>query len=118
MISNQYQRLLTTLFVICLLLHTGYFVKSQERVKAARKFDEFGDIEYSDKIARLDNFAIQLQNEPNARGFIIVYRSRRDLPGISNRYALWMKNYMVMTRGLDKERIATVDGGEAGCLMH
>ena len=55
---------------------------------AARKFDEFGDIQYSDLIARLDNFAVQLQNEPTVKGFIMVYRGRRDLPGLSNRYEL------------------------------
>jgi hypothetical protein len=73
-------------------------------------------VQYSDKIARLDNFAIQLQNEPNTRGFIIVYRTRRDLPGLSNRYGVWMKSYMTIARGLPKERIVTVDGGEAECL--
>jgi hypothetical protein len=116
MIPYRSRRLIVTLFVICLLLPFQPPARSQERAQAARKFDEFGDIAYSDKIARLDNFAIQLQNEPNTRGFIIVYRSQRDLPGLSNRYALWMKNYMVRTRGVPKERIATVDGGEAACL--
>jgi hypothetical protein len=118
MIANQSGRLITLLFVLCLLLQPAPPVQSQEQAKGARKFDEFGDIAYSDEIARLDNFAIQLQNEPSARGFIIVYRSKRDLPGLSNRYAIWMKNYMVATCGLTKERIVTVDGGEAGCLTH
>lgn len=116
MISNRSRILTTTLFIICLLIQLENPIQSQKSVGDARKFDEFADVAYSDKIARLDNFAIQLQNEPNTRGFIIVYRSTRDLPGISSRYALWMKNYMVMTRGITKDRIVTVDGGEAGCL--
>lgn len=101
---------------ISLLLHIDLPARTQSDNQLARKFDEFGDIEYSDKIARLDNFAIQLQNEPDKRGFIIVYRARRDLPGLSSRYALWMKHYMVATRGLPGERIMTVDGGNADCL--
>lgn len=116
MTAHQSRRLIIILFVICLLLQLAHPLQAQAQAKGARKFDEFGDIQYSEKIARLDNFAIQLQNEANARGFIIVYRSRRDLPGLSNRLALWMKTYMVATRGLSKERIVTVDGGEAECL--
>jgi hypothetical protein len=83
----------------------------------ARKFDEFGDIYQSDLKARADNFAIELQNNPNAKGFIIVYRSRRDLPGINSRYAGRIQEYMVETRGVAKERVVTVDGGVAQCLI-
>ncbi len=82
----------------------------------ALKFDEFGDVQASDLIARLDNFAVQLQNEPSARGFLIVYRARRDLPGLSNRYAHRMKDYLIHRRGLAADRVVTVDGGIAGCL--
>ena len=85
---------------------------------SARKFDEFGDIMYSDLIARLDNLAVMLQNEPGTRGFIIVYRSRRDLPGLNNRLAIRAKQYMVNSRGVPKERVVTVDGGEAMCLTY
>ncbi len=44
-----------------------------------RKFDEYGNISFADEQARLDNFAIQLQNEPGAQGYIIAHagRSRR-----------------------------------------
>ena len=42
-----------------------------------RKFDEFGDINCEDEMARLDNFAIQLQQEPSWRGYIIFYGGRR-----------------------------------------
>jgi len=82
----------------------------------ARKFDEFGDIQTSDLKARLDNFAIQLINEPTSKGFVVTYRTRRDLPGTSNRLAIRSKEYLINTRGLPAERIATVDGGEADCL--
>lgn len=102
---------------LTLLLVLSRVSITQTGTSSARKVDEFGDVEYSDKIARLDNFAMQLQNERSARGFIIVYRTRRDLPGISNRYATAMKNYLVMTRGFSAEHIVTVDGGVAPCLI-
>jgi hypothetical protein len=44
---------------------------------AARKIDEYGSIRFGDEQARLDNFAIELQNDPTARGFIIIYAPAR-----------------------------------------
>jgi len=82
----------------------------------AQLFDEFGDIAASDLIARLDNLAIQLQNQPDVKGFLVVYRTSRDLPGLSNRYARRMKSYLVNSRGVPAERVVTVDGGAASCL--
>ncbi|MEP6706732.1 MAG: hypothetical protein ABJC05_04400 [Pyrinomonadaceae bacterium] len=88
----------------------------QAQGQAARKVDEFGDVQLSDLKARLDNLSAQLQNEPSAKGFILVNRSRRDLPGLSYRYAQRSKDYLVNTRGVAKERVIAVDGGEADCL--
>lgn len=98
------------------LLLVSSFALAQTDESRARKFDEFGDIQPSDLIARLDNLAIEVQNEPTARAFLIAYRTRRDLPGLSNRLAHRMKSYMVNSRGVAPERIITVDGGEASCL--
>jgi hypothetical protein len=83
---------------------------------AAQKFDEFGDVYPTDAAARLDNFAIQLQHEPNKAGFIIGYRSYRDLPGLSGRRVNWMRSHLIYSRGIKAERIKAIDGGEAGCL--
>ena len=110
-------KLAITLAALGPLLFCVHEASAQDKPRpSARKFDEFGDILHSDLIARLDNFAIQIQQEPNVRGFIIVYRSRRDLPGLSNRLALISKDYLTSSRGLPKERIVTVDGGAAACL--
>ena len=66
-----------------------------------RKFDEYGDIRFNDEKARLDNYAIQLQNEPGiAPATIVVFgncagagqaqrRSREGLPGQHARYRCW-----------------------------
>ena len=99
--------------LVSLLMVRG---QAQAQNAQARKFDEFGDIQTSDLKARLDNFAVQLSNETSSKGFIVSYRTRRDLPGVSNRLAIRSKDYLVNTRGLPADRIATVDGGEADCL--
>lgn len=106
------RRLLLLLFLF--LIPVGPLSTSaQTEGKVAQKFDEFGDILHSDLIARLDNFAIQLMNDPSAKGFLIVYRTRRDLPGLNHSRAMRMKDYLVKQRGLPRDRVATVDGGVA-----
>lgn len=120
--SLKYRRIIVISCIACSLLCLNHFADAQTNIPApqntpvARKIDEFGDILYSDLIARLDNLAIELQNEPNARGFLIAYRTRRDLPGLSNRLALGMRSYLVNERGISAERIIAVDGGVASCL--
>ena len=104
---------------LLLLIMTGtvYLAFPQSENQTARKFDEFGDINYSYLIARLDNFAVQLMNEPNAKGFIVIYRTQRDLPGLNHSLAMRMKDYLVETRGLPRERVVSVDGGVAENLV-
>src|SRR4030095_14313235 len=108
--------LLTTVLVLVLLLTGTRTTPAQQFAPLARRFDEFGDVQYSDLIARLDNFAVSLQSQPETLGFIVVYRTRRDLAGLSHSLAFVSQDYIVMTRGLQKERLITVDGGVAGCL--
>ena len=74
----------------------------------ARKFDEYGNIRFNDEKARLDNFAIQLQNEPTATGTIIVYGSCN---GEAQQRGDRAKDYLVNTRGIEAGRITVVDGG-------
>jgi hypothetical protein len=78
------------------------------RPPLARKFDEYGNIRFNDEKARLDNFAIQLQNEPTAQGYIIGYGSC-DAEGQTR--ANRAKDYLVNTRGIDGGRLMVVDGG-------
>jgi len=78
------------------------------RPPLARKFDEYGNIRFNDEKARLDNFAIQLQNEPAAQGYIIGYGSC-DAEGQTR--ANRAKDYLVNTRGIDAGRLVVVDGG-------
>lgn len=79
--------------------------------EGARQFDEFGRVGGCDYGARLDNFAIQLQNEPTADGYIVCYGPEGEGSGSGN-YALSVaKDYMVNTRGFNEERIKTIYAG-------
>jgi hypothetical protein len=72
------------------------------------KFDEYGNIKFNDEKARLDNYAIQLQNDPTSQGYIIAYGS---CAGEAEARAQRAKDYLVNTRGIDAGRLVTVDGG-------
>jgi hypothetical protein len=104
---------------IAVILIIGPSAFAQESSQVSRKIDEFiGEVDRGDLKARLDNFAIELQNQPGALGHVIVYRSRRDPPSISQRYALLARDYLVKQRGIARNRLVTVDGGRSGCLMY
>lgn len=84
---------------------------SEHAGEDARKFDEFGRVGGCDYGARLDNFAILLQNETTADGYIVCYGPEGEGSGSGN-YALSVaKDYIVSTRGLDQERIKTIYAG-------
>jgi len=74
----------------------------------AVKFDEYGNIRFNDEKARLDNYAIQLQNSPGSQGTIIVYGS---CAGEAQQRGDRAKDYLVNTRGIEAGRITVVDGG-------
>ncbi|HEV8591064.1 MAG TPA: hypothetical protein VGQ55_03105, partial [Pyrinomonadaceae bacterium] len=65
----------------------------------------------ADRNARLDNFAIQLQNEPDARGYVIAYGGRKSLPGVAAKSSAASKTYLGDIRGIEYDRIVTLDGG-------
>jgi len=76
-----------------------------------RKFDEYSNISFNDEKARLDNLAIYLQREPEMKGYIIAYAGRRARADEAQARAERAKNYLVNVRGVNAERIVTIDGG-------
>ena len=101
---------------IVVLILISLCVSGSSRTTPDRKFDEFGDINCEDEWARLDNFAVHLQNEPAAKGYIIFYggrifRGRVPRRGEAAFRAARMKPYLVNTRGIPGERVIVVDGG-------
>lgn len=73
--------------------------------------DSFGDIKFEDEKARLDNFAIQLSNEFLAIGYILMSAGQRTFKGEAQARLARAKSYLMNVRGMDPNRIVTVDCG-------
>jgi hypothetical protein len=76
----------------------------------SRKFDEFPDIQRNDEKARLDNFVIELQNDPTATAYVVIYPGRSSKRGEVQHHASRIVDYMVNSRGIDQHRIVTLVG--------
>ena len=63
-------------------------------------FDQYGALSWNNEMARLDNFAIHLQNYPRALGFIVVVDVDGGCPGEAKARALRAKRYIVEHRGV------------------
>lgn len=116
LIMNRYSSLTALLFLMILSFCALQEASAQKDVPGARKYDEFSDLPSSDIAARLDGLAQELQAQPNVKAFIITYRSRRDLPGLSGRLMIRMRDYLINSRGIDPARVVGIDGGAADCL--
>lgn len=77
---------------------------------ASRKFDEFPDITRNDEKARLDNFAIELQNDPSATGYAIIYPGRSSKRTEVREHFGHIVDYLVNSRQMDQSRIKTIEG--------
>ncbi|MBA3711062.1 MAG: hypothetical protein H0W76_01265 [Pyrinomonadaceae bacterium] len=75
------------------------------------RFDEYPDVRFNDEKARLDNFAVRLQTEPSARGYIVAYGSRRGRVDEGRVRAGRTRDYLVNERGINSSRIIVLDGG-------
>jgi hypothetical protein len=86
-------------------------VVAQRIPEGPRRFDEFPSIAFDDDKARLDNLAIELQNNPGAQGYIIAYAGRRSRPGEAERLGDRAVRYLTVTRGISRNRLVVVNGG-------
>ena len=77
---------------------------------SCRSFDEFPALARNDEKARLDNFAIELQNDPSTRGFVIVHQGQHGRAGEVQTRSKRIVDYLVYSRRLDGSRIITVIG--------
>jgi hypothetical protein len=76
-----------------------------------RRFDEFPSVAFDDDKARLDNLAIELQNNPGSTGYIIAYAGRRSRPGEADRMNARAVRYLTETRGITRDRLQVINGG-------
>lgn len=109
--------------VICCAAAPGPSV-ARDTPATPRLYDRFGNIYCEDEKARLDNVAIELQNNPGATLYIIYYGGRRDnsywrhsprsrLPrrGEADARAARLKPYLVNMRGIAVGRVVMINGG-------
>jgi PKD-like domain len=71
-----------------------------------RKFDEYGEVSWISEETRLVNFGTQLQLEPEAQGYIIVYGPRRVKQHLAR-----SQKFIVEKSGIDPQRITQINGG-------
>ena len=93
-----------------LVLVVGTFAPSlaqSERRPVSAKFDEYGSVGGCDHGARLDNFVIQLQNQPGSTAYIFAYAPEE----IGKGFLEIAKAYLVNSRGISADLIKTVYGG-------
>lgn len=93
----------------------------KQKVPEPRRFDEFESQAFDDDKARLDTFVIELQNNPDSQGYIIMYQGTDKTSMRSRRVELLNKrtlDYLVNTRGIDPRRIWIVEGGKRAKTMY
>jgi hypothetical protein len=73
-------------------------------------FDEYGNICWEDEQARLDNFSIQLHNDPALVGYIVVYAGRMSCSDEAKYRGNRARSH-VLKRGVDPKRVVFKDGG-------
>ncbi len=89
-------------------------VENKPPPPTARRFDEFPSTSFDDDKARLDAFVIELQNNPDSQGYIIMYQGTDKESVRSRRVDVLTKrtlDYLVKSRGIDPRQIQIVDWG-------
>jgi len=90
----------------------------EKTVIVGREFDTCCSCSSDDLKARLDNLAIELQNDPTTTTHIFAYGGRTSPTGQADRLLTRARDYLVSQRGIDRARIIVVNGGfrEEDCV--
>ena len=83
----------------------------EKKAIVAREFDECDNCTFDDQKARLDNLAVELQNDPSTRAYIIAYGGRTSPVTQVDMLTKRALDYIVQQRGIDAARIVTINGG-------
>lgn len=115
------RKLLSMIGICCVMIFDSDAVSAHLEAKL---FDKFGDVCCDEEKALLDNFTIELQNNPELTGYIIFYGGRRHsylychssrlrLPrrGEAEARAARLKPYIFESRGIYPARIVVINGG-------
>ena len=83
----------------------------EKKIIVAREFDECNSCSFDDQKARLDNLAVELQNDPSTRAYILAYGGRMSPLGQVEKLMSRSRDYLITQRGIDASRIVVVNGG-------
>lgn len=107
-------RLLIAIILCCTFLTSALFspVSARSTNPALnRPFDEYGNICWWNEAARLDNFAIALQNDPTATGIIIFYDGNPSCHQEAIAPAIRARKYIVEYRNIEWNHVMWRYGG-------
>lgn len=74
-------------------------------------FDTYSDILLSDERARLDNFSTWLREQPQMKGYILVYAGKDFPSSRAKRRAQRARDYLIRVGRLDPKKIEIIEGG-------
>ena len=83
----------------------------EKKILVAREFDECNNCTFDDQKARLDNLAVELQNDPTMTGYIIAYGGRTSPIGKVEVLMTRARDYLTNERAIDGSRLVIVNGG-------
>lgn len=82
-----------------------------KKIIVSQEFDECNNCTFDDQKARLDNLAVELQNDPSTRAYIIAYGGRTSPLAQVEVLMSRARDYLTSQRGIDASRFVVVNGG-------
>ncbi|HYJ85046.1 MAG TPA: hypothetical protein VEW46_03255, partial [Pyrinomonadaceae bacterium] len=101
------------------LAHASTFIPPLvPRENPAREFDVCCNCSFDDQKARLDNLAVELQNDQSTTTYVFAYGGRTSRVGQADRLGARARDYLVSQRGIAPARIIILNGGfrEEDCV--
>lgn len=83
----------------------------EKKILVAQEFDECDNCTFDDQKARLDNLAVELQNDPTTTAYIIAYGGRNSPIGQVEVLMKRARGYLTNERAIDGSRLVVINGG-------
>jgi len=101
-----------TVIAVCVaVLICSTVLAGRANYQNARKANEFTGVNWENAMANLDSFTIEMQNVPQGYGVVFVYGGQARRLNEANAFLKCMKDYLVMRRRVDVNRLIFVNGG-------
>ena len=90
----------------------------EKRTLVGREFDRCCSCSYDDQKARLDNLAVELQNDPTSTAYIFAYGGKTGPVGQAEKLLTRARDYLINQRAIDASRLVMSVGGfqETDCV--